>query len=76
MTDSARGRELATKLRLYARDDVRSMQRDRMVVPDIVDTGDLGRWADLMEEAAELLDKLSEAVEPLVSYDNFGPNLT
>lgn len=62
MTDMARARELATKLRLYARDDVRGLQRDRTVTPDIVDVGDLGRWADLMDEPATLLELHADQV--------------
>ena len=60
MTNMARARELATKLRLYARDDVRALQRDRTVAPDIVDNGDSSRWADLMDEAATPLDLLAD----------------
>lgn len=58
----ARARELAIKLRLYARDEVRALQCDWTVTPDIVDVSDLGRWADIKDEAATLLDLLADQV--------------
>lgn len=72
MTDES----LAGRLRDTAEGDCLEMRRERQWMPDIVDQNDLEKWAALMNEAADEIDRLRAENERLTrERDDFAEQL-
>jgi hypothetical protein len=55
------------RLREWAEEDVRAIARDMPIMGIQVDAGDLEIWGDLMDEAADEIERLEKMVEHAVS---------
>ncbi len=55
--------DLVERLRTWAEDDVRAIARDMQIMNLSVDTGDVRRWGDLMDEAANEIERLRSDVQ-------------
>ena len=64
--NAPRKRDIAERLRMWASENLRGIARDMRIAAISVDTNDLRRWADLMDDAAAEIERLRDA---LALYD-------